>query len=198
LILTATPIPRTLALTIYGDLSVSLIDQLPPGRPGITTRWSPEGEALAAVRRAVAEGRQAFIVFPLVDDSEKLDLRAVVSGWERLRTEVFPDLSVGLLHGKMKSSEKEEVMGRFARGELKILAATPVIEVGIDVPNATVMVIEHAERFGLSQLHQLRGRVGRGAHASTCVLLSHGRLSEEARARLEVAPRLGGSLMPGR
>jgi ATP-dependent DNA helicase RecG len=180
LILTATPIPRTLALTVYGDLSVSIIDQLPPGRPGITTRWGSEGEALAAVRRAVAEGRQAFIVFPLVEDSERMDLRAVQSGWERLSRDIFPDLSVGLLHGKMKSAEKEEVMTRFVRGELHVLAATPVIEVGIDVPNATVMVILNAERFGVAQLHQLRGRVGRGRHASHCFLVSHVRAGDSA------------------
>lgn len=187
LLMTATPIPRTLALTLYGDLVVSIIDQLPPGRPVITTHWSPESAALAAVRRAVTEGRQAFIVFPLVHESERLDLRAVLKGWEHLKT-VFPNVPVGLLHGRMKSAEKEAVMSAFNRGELKILAATPVIEVGIDVPNATVLVIMNAERFGLAQLHQLRGRVGRGIHPSSCHLVS-GAPSLEAADRLKLLCR---------
>jgi ATP-dependent DNA helicase RecG len=171
LLMTATPIPRTLALTVYGDLSVSVIDQLPPGRPVITTHWSKENDALSAVRRAVAQGRQAYVVFPLVQESERLDLKAVLKGWEHLKT-AFPDIPVGLLHGKLKSAEKEAAMAAFARGELKILAATPVIEVGIDVANATVLVVMNAERFGLAQLHQLRGRIGRGVHPSSCHLVS--------------------------
>ncbi len=187
LLMTATPIPRTLALTVYGDLSVSVIDQLPPGRPGIATRWSPEGDALAAVRRAVEEGRQAYVVFPLVEESERLDLRAVLKGWEHLKS-VFPGLAVGLLHGRLKSAEKEAAMSAFARGEVQILAATPVIEVGIDVANATVLVVMNAERFGLAQLHQLRGRVGRGAHASECHLVS-GAPSVEAAERLRLLCR---------
>ena len=172
LLTTATPIPRTLALTLYGDLSVSVLAQSPPGRPGIVTRWSPEPAAWDAVRRAVARGRQAYVVFPLVEMSERLDLRAVLDGWKRLKDDVFPGLSVGLLHGRLKSREKETAMKAFARGETQILCATPVIEVGVDVPNATVMVILNAERFGLAQLHQLRGRVGRGLHPSECHLVS--------------------------
>lgn len=171
LLMTATPIPRTLALTYYGDLSVSAIDQLPPGRPPIVSRWTSETEALSGVRRAVQEGRQAYVVFPLVEESERLDLKAVLKGWEHLKG-AFPDTTVGLLHGRMKSAEKEAVMGSFARGETKILAATPVIEVGIDVANATVLVLMNAERFGLAQLHQLRGRVGRGVHPSACYVVS--------------------------
>jgi ATP-dependent DNA helicase RecG len=171
LLMTATPIPRTLALTVYGDLSVSVIDQLPPGRPVITTHWSTEGEALSAVRRAVAQGRQAYVVFPLVQESERLDLKAVLKGWEQLKI-AFPEFPVGLLHGKLKSAEKEAAMSAFARGEIKILAATPVIEVGIDVANATVLVVMNAERFGLAQLHQLRGRIGRGIHPSSCHLVT--------------------------
>jgi ATP-dependent DNA helicase RecG len=185
LIMTATPIPRTLALTLYGDLSVSTIDQLPPGRTPIRTHWTLEANALAAVRRAVQQGRQAYVVFPLVDESDKVDLRAAVKEWERLRDKVFPEYQVGLLHGRLKPREKEETMARFKRGEIHILAATPVIEVGIDVPNATVMVITNADRFGLAQLHQLRGRVGRGAHASDCYLVSHSR-SPEAAHRLQL------------
>jgi ATP-dependent DNA helicase RecG len=171
LLMTATPIPRTLALTVYGDLSVSVIDQLPPGRPEITTHWSKETDALAAVRKAVAQGRQSYVVFPLVQESERLDLKAVLIGWEQLKG-AFPTIPVGLLHGKMKSAEKEAAMSAFARGDIKILAATPVIEVGIDVANATVLVVMNAERFGLAQLHQLRGRIGRGIHPSSCHLVS--------------------------
>jgi ATP-dependent DNA helicase RecG len=192
LVMTATPIPRTLALTAYGDLDVSLVDERPPGRVPIRTRHCPasqRGEVVGLVRSEVAAGRQAYVVYPLVEESEKLeDVRAATEMAEEWRA-ALPGVSVGLLHGRMKSEEKEAAMGGFARGEVQVLVATTVIEVGVDVANATVMVIEHAERFGLSQLHQLRGRVGRGAHASTCVLLSHGRLSEEARARLEVMVR---------
>jgi ATP-dependent DNA helicase RecG len=185
LVMTATPIPRTLALTLYGDLSVSSIDQLPPGRTPIVTRWGPESGAMAAVSRVVHEGRQAYVVFPLVEESDVLDLRAAVNEWERLRSQVFSGVEVGLLHGQMKSQDKDRVMARFAGGEIKILVATPVIEVGIDVPNATVIVIMNADRFGLAQLHQLRGRVGRGAHPSECWLVSSTH-SMEARNRLRL------------
>jgi ATP-dependent DNA helicase RecG len=184
LLMTATPIPRTLALTVYGDLSVSVIDQLPPGRPLITTHWSKEEEALSAVRRAVAQGRQAYVVFPLVQESERLDLKAVLVGWEHLKA-AFPGLPVGLLHGKLKSAEKEAAMSAFARGEIKILAATPVIEVGIDVANATVLVVMNAERFGLAQLHQLRGRIGRGIHPSSCHLVT-GAPSQDSAERINL------------
>jgi ATP-dependent DNA helicase RecG len=189
LVMTATPIPRTLALTAYGDLDVSIVDEKPPGRTPIRTELRPASErrqALDVVRRAVAEGRQAYVVYPLVEESEKLeDVRAATEAsgeW----TAALPGVRVGLLHGRMKSAEKEEAMGAFSRGEIQVLVSTTVIEVGVDVPNATVMVIEHAERFGLAQLHQLRGRVGRGAASSTCVLLAYGRLSEVARSRLDV------------
>lgn len=171
LVMTATPIPRTLALTLYGDLAVSVIDQMPPGRTPIRTHWTLEGNALAAIRKEVEAGRQAYVVFPLVEESEKLELRAAVKEFERLSAQ-FPAWKWGLLHGRMKSAEKEDVMARFKWGEIQVLAATPVIEVGVDVPNATVMVIMDAERFGVAQLHQLRGRVGRGAHASDCYLVS--------------------------
>ncbi len=187
LVMTATPIPRTLAMTYYGDLSVSTIRQLPPGRPPLTTHWTLEANAMEAVRRATAAGEQAYIVFPLVEESDKLDLRAAIKEWERL-LRFFAPLSVGLLHGRMKSAEKKEVMDKFSRGETKILVATPVIEVGIDVPNATVMVIMHGERFGLAQLHQLRGRVGRGRAPSHCYLVSDAK-SPEAAARLDLLCR---------
>jgi ATP-dependent DNA helicase RecG len=188
LVMTATPIPRTLALTAYGDLDTSLVDERPPGRAPVLTLLKPASarrEVLDLVRREVLAGRQAYVVYPLVEESEKLeDVRAaaqMASEWGA----VLPGVQVGLLHGRLKSAEKEEVMGAFARGAIQVLVATTVIEVGVDVANASVMVIEHAERFGLAQLHQLRGRVGRGTSRSTCVLMSHGRLSEEARARLE-------------
>ncbi len=189
LVMTATPIPRTLALTAYGDLDVSIVDEKPPGRTPIRTLLRPASErreVLDLVKRAVAEGRQAYVVYPLVEESEKLeDVKAATEAsleW----ASALPGVRVGLLHGRMKSAEKEEAMGAFSRGEIQVLVSTTVIEVGVDVPNATVMVIEHAERFGLAQLHQLRGRVGRGAASSTCVLLAYGRLSEVARARLDV------------
>jgi ATP-dependent DNA helicase RecG len=191
-VMTATPIPRTLALTAYGDLDVSVLDELPPGRTPIKTLLRAASERRAVidlVRREVEAGRQAYVVYPLVSESEKLeDVRAatqMAAEWQQ----ALPDARVGLLHGRLKGAEKEAVMAAFARGELQVLVATTVIEVGVDVPNATVMVIEHAERFGLAQLHQLRGRVGRGRFASVCVLVAHGRLSEEARARLDVMVR---------
>jgi len=193
LLMTATPIPRTLAMTLYGDLSVSVIDQLPPGRPGILTRWSPEGAAWAAVRRAAAQGRQAYVVFPLVETSERLDLRAVMDGWRRLKEDVFPEFTVGLLHGRMKSRDKEAAMARFAAGDLHILCATPVVEVGLDVPNATVLVVLNAERFGLAQLHQLRGRVGRGRFPSECHLISHVRSPGPLGTRSAAEAEAGGA-----
>jgi ATP-dependent DNA helicase RecG len=189
LVLTATPIPRSLALTLYGDLDVSVIDQLPPGRKPIETRWY-DGEkrqlAYAEIRRTVEEGHQAYVVYPLVEESEKSDLRAATEMSRHLEREVFPDLRIGLLHGRMKSAEKDRVMSSFAAGELQVLVATTVIEVGIDVSNATLMVVEHAERFGLSQLHQLRGRVGRGAAQSLCLLVADVRDNPDARRRLEI------------
>ncbi len=189
LVLTATPIPRTLALTAYGDLDVSLLDERPPGRTPIRTLQrgaSQRGAVVKLLHDELRAGRQAYIVYPLVEESEKLeDVRAaaqMASEWQAL----LPGWRVGLLHGRLPSAEKDEVMQAFAGGRLDLLVATTVIEVGVDVPNATVMVIEHAERFGLAQLHQLRGRVGRGRAASTCILMNHARLSAEARARLDV------------
>ncbi|MBI4666278.1 MAG: ATP-dependent DNA helicase RecG [Nitrospinae bacterium] len=175
LIMTATPIPRTLAMTLYGDLDVSVIDEMPPGRAGITTRIfdpSVRRAALELIRAEVKKGRQAYIIYPLVEESEKLELKAATAMFESLSEEDLAGLRLGLTHGRMKSAEKDEVMGRFARGEIDALVSTTVIEVGIDNPNATVMMIEHADRFGLSQLHQLRGRVGRGAHQSHCLLMA--------------------------
>jgi ATP-dependent DNA helicase RecG len=192
LVMTATPIPRTLALTTYGDLDVSLIDERPPGRSPVRTVQRPAGERGAVVellRREVAAGHQGYVVYPLIEESEKLeDVRAATEMAARWQAEL-PGVRVALLHGRMKPAEKDEVMSAFARGEVSVLVATTVIEVGVDIPNATVMVIEHAERYGLAQLHQLRGRVGRGPAPSTCVLLAHGRLSPDARARLEVLVR---------
>ncbi len=189
LVMTATPIPRTLALTAYGDLDVSVVDEKPPGRNPIRTilrAASARREVVGLVRREVDAGRQAYVVYPLVEESEKLeDVRAATEAADEWR-KALPGVSVGLLHGRMKSAEKEETKAAFAGGAVQVLVATTVIEVGVDVANATVMVIEHAERFGLAQLHQLRGRVGRGRAASTCVLLAHGRLSQVARSRLDV------------
>jgi ATP-dependent DNA helicase RecG len=194
LVMTATPIPRTLALTAYGDLDVSVVDQRPPGRTPIRTVLRPASDRRAVidlVAREVAAGRQAYVVYPLVEESEKLeDVKAATQMAEEWRAALH-GAQVGLLHGRLKSAEKEAVMAAFAANKVQVLVATTVVEVGVDVANATVMVVEHAERFGLSQLHQLRGRVGRGPAASTCVLISHGRLSEVARARLEVMTRTG-------
>jgi ATP-dependent DNA helicase RecG len=188
LVMTATPIPRTLALTECGDMDVSVIRGLPPGRQPVRTLVKPESrrdEVYALVREHIARGRQAYVIYPLVEESEKVDLKAATAMAEHLSRDVFPDLQVALLHGRMKAGEKESVMQAFAAGRLHILVATTVVEVGVDVPNATVMVVEHAERFGLSQLHQLRGRVGRGSHESVCVLLYQSPWSEEARGRLK-------------
>jgi ATP-dependent DNA helicase RecG len=191
LVLTATPIPRTLSLTLYGDLDVSILDELPPGRTPIETHLTSEPHlngVWGGVRREVAAGHQAYIVYPVIEES-KLELKAAIEEYERLSKEVFPQLRLGLLHGRLSSEEKEEVMQRFHKNEVQILVATTVVEVGVDVPNATVMVIEHAERFGLSQLHQLRGRIGRGAQKSHCILVAPVRMTEEARARLETMVR---------
>jgi ATP-dependent DNA helicase RecG len=188
LVMTATPIPRTLALTTYGDLDVSVMREMPPGRQPIATTARPESrrdEIYAFVRRQIEEGRQAYVIYPLVEESEKVDLKAATEMADHLSQDVFPDLRVALLHGRMKQDAKDRVMSAFVRHEFDILVSTTVIEVGIDVPNATVMLIEHAERFGLSQLHQLRGRVGRGAHKSYCILLFQYPLTDQGRERLQ-------------
>ncbi len=194
LVLTATPIPRTLAMTVYGDLDVSVIDALPPGRKPIRTRVFEEPERRRAyqfVQDEVRAGRQAYIVYPLVEESEKVDLRAAIEGAERLQRSVFRTVRVGLLHGRMKGEDKERTMAAFKSGEIQVLVSTTVIEVGVDVPNATVMLIEHAERFGLAQLHQLRGRVGRGSQQSYCLLLASllGEEGSAAHQRLDVMVR---------
>ena len=192
LVMTATPIPRTLSLTIYGDLNVSVIDELPPGRQKIETEWVKEKdrtELYMKVKREIQKGRQAYVVYPLVEESEKLEeLKAATSMAEHIQKDIFPDLRVGLLHGQMKSVEKQEVMSGFKSRKLDILVATTVIEVGIDVPNATIMVIENAERFGLAQLHQLRGRVGRGSDKSYCYLVGTAK-SEDSYRRIQVMVR---------
>jgi ATP-dependent DNA helicase RecG len=191
LVLTATPIPRTLSLTLYGDLDVSILDELPPGRTPIETRMTTASHLPGvwnSLRREVEAGRQAYIVYPVIEES-KLELKAAVEEFQRLSTEIFPKLRVGLLHGRLSSEEKDQVMQRFRQNEIQVLVATTVVEVGVDVPNASVMVIEHAERFGLSQLHQLRGRIGRGAQKSHCVLVAPAHLTDEARARLETMVR---------
>ena len=188
LTMTATPIPRSLAMTIHGDLDVSLLDELPPGRTPIKTillTHSQIGKAYQLIRQEIVKGRQAYIVFPLIEESETLSAKAATSEAERLQQEVFQDLRIGLLHGKMRPEEKDTVMSRFAAGETDILVSTTVVEVGVDVPNSTVMVIENADRFGLSQLHQLRGRVGRGSHQSYCVLVSDSR-AEATLTRLSI------------
>ncbi len=188
LVMTATPIPRTLALTMYGDLDVAVIRELPPGRRPIKTTVKPEtrrDEVYRFVRQQLEAGRQAYIIYPLVEESEKIDLKAATAMADHLAQEVFPEYKVALLHGRMNPEAKDRVMSAFARGDYQVLVATTVVEVGIDVPNATVMVVEHAERFGLAQLHQLRGRVGRGPHESYCILLYQPPLSEQARARLQ-------------
>jgi ATP-dependent DNA helicase RecG len=186
LVMSATPIPRSLALTLYGDLDISVIDELPPGRQPIHTRWLLPRErerAYAFIRSQVAAGRQAFILYPLIEESEKIDARAAVDEYERLQETIFRAERLGLLHGKMKAREKEEVMSRFHRRELDILVSTSVVEVGIDVPNATVMLVEGADRFGLAQLHQFRGRVGRGEDKSYCLLLSDSASPDDPQTR---------------
>lgn len=189
LVMTATPIPRSLAMTVYGDLDVSVIDELPPGRTPIKTVVVGEDKRVGVykgIERELKLGRQAYVVYPLIDESEKLDLKAATAMFEELRDRVFPHRAVGLLHGKMKSDEKDAIMRAFVAGEIEVLVSTTVIEVGVDVPNASTMVIEHAERFGLSQLHQLRGRVGRGAEQSYCVLLTGDKKTAVAKERLGI------------
>jgi ATP-dependent DNA helicase RecG len=187
LVMTATPIPRTLALTECGDMEVSVIRGLPPGRQPIRTMVKADSrrdEAFAMMREEIRRGRQVYVIYPLVEKSEKVDLKAATAMHEQI-ARVFPEFAVALLHGRMKGDEKDAVMQRFAAGQLHILVSTTVVEVGVDVPNATLMVVEHAERFGLSQLHQLRGRIGRGQHASTCVLLYQAPWTDDARERLK-------------
>ena len=188
LVMTATPIPRTLALTLYGDLDVSTIRDVPPGRLPIKTTAKPESrrdEIYGFIREQLDAGRQAYVIYPLVEESEKVDVKAATEMAAHLATEIFPDYRVGLLHGRMKTDAKDRVMKAFAAGELQMLVCTTVVEVGVDVANASVMVVEHAERFGLSQLHQLRGRVGRAQHQSYCFLQYQSPLSDEARERLK-------------
>jgi ATP-dependent DNA helicase RecG len=189
LVMTATPIPRTLALTLYGDLDLSVLDELPPGRTPILTKCVPDDRSTKVwefVRKQVAAGHQAYVVYPVVAENEESELKAAIQMYRELSGVVFKDLRVGLLHGRLDAELKDQVMRMFQGGELQILVATTVIEVGVDVPNASVMVIEHAERFGLAQLHQLRGRIGRGAAKSYCVLMTGGKVSEEARRRLGI------------
>jgi len=192
LVMTATPIPRTLALTLYGDLDISILDELPPGRSAIVTRRVSDErstEVWAFLRKQVAAGRQAYVVYPVIDESETLDVKAATKMYNELSKRILPDLRVGLLHGRLDADEKDAVMRRFQRGELDVLVATTVIEVGVDVPNANLMIVEHAERFGLSQLHQLRGRIGRGPAKSFCVLMTGGKVSEEGEQRLDAMVR---------
>lgn len=189
LVMTATPIPRTLAMTLFGDLSLSVIDELPPGRSAVETKIffeSRRSQLYDMIRTEIGQKHQVYIIYPLVEETEKSDLKAAIQMAEHLEKDIFPTLRIGLLHGRMSPEEKESVMVRFKLNEIDILVSTTVIEVGIDVPNATLMVIEHAERFGLSQLHQLRGRVGRGSVRSRCILLTTGQLSQDAEKRLKV------------
>ena len=188
LVMTATPIPRTLAMTLYGDLDVSVIDELPPGRKPIHTQHVFDNQLSSlyqSIRRQIMQGRQVYIVFPLIEESEKIDLKNLEEGYEAL-CQIFPDMSLSKVHGRMKAKEKEAEMQRFVKGETQILVATTVIEVGVNVPNASVMVIMEAQRFGLSQLHQLRGRVGRGADQSYCILVTGYKMSEETRKRIDI------------
>ncbi|MCF6266158.1 MAG: ATP-dependent DNA helicase RecG [Desulfuromusa sp.] len=189
LVMTATPIPRTLSMTLYGDLSVSVIDQLPPGRKPVTTmRFSSvqREKAYQLIRQELQQGRQAYVVYPLVEESEKSDLQAATVAAETFAKDIFPEFNVGLLHGQMKTVDKDAVMNSFRQGKIQLLVSTTVIEVGVDIPNTTVMMVEHADRFGLSQLHQLRGRVGRGADKSYCLLIPSEHYSEDAARRLRV------------
>jgi ATP-dependent DNA helicase RecG len=192
LVMTATPIPRTLALTLYGDLDLSVLDELPPGRTPIVTRRITDDrspEVWDFLRKQVAKGHQVYVVYPVIAENEETELKAAIHMYRELSGKVFADLKVGLLHGRLDSELKDQVMRRFQNGELQILVATTVIEVGVDVPNATVMVIEHAERFGLAQLHQLRGRIGRGAAKSYCILMTGGKVTEEGERRLDAMVR---------
>jgi ATP-dependent DNA helicase RecG len=186
MVMTATPIPRTLALTLFGDIDVSQIDELPPGRKPVLTAVRTEAQRLQVfgfMQKEIEAGRQVYVVYPLVEENEKLDFIAVTEGYEAMRRR-FPELQVGIVHGRMKPEAKDFEMQRFKRGETKILVATTVIEVGVDVPNASVMIVENSNRFGLSQLHQLRGRVGRGANQSYCILMTGEKTSEDAKRRL--------------
>jgi ATP-dependent DNA helicase RecG len=192
LVMTATPIPRTLALTLYGDLDVSVLDELPPGRTPVVTRSVPDERAPEVwdfVRKQIAGGHQAYVVYPVIEENEERVVKAALQMHRQLREKIFPSLHVGLLHGRLDAEEKEHVMREFQQGKIEVLVATTVIEVGVDVPNATVMVIEHADRFGLAQLHQLRGRIGRGAAKSYCVLMHGGKVSEEGERRLDAMVR---------
>jgi len=192
LVMTATPIPRTLALTLYGDLDVSVLDELPPGRTPVVTRSLADERAPEVwdfVRKQIGAGHQAYVVYPVIEENEERELKAAQQMHRQLREKIFPNLHVGLLHGRLDADEKEHVMREFQQGKIEILVATTVIEVGVDVPNATVMVIEHADRFGLAQLHQLRGRIGRGAAKSYCVLMRGGKVSEEGERRLDAMVR---------
>ncbi len=192
LVMTATPIPRTLALTLYGDLDVSVLDELPPGRTPVVTRSVPDersAEVWDFVRKQTGAGHQAYVVYPVIEENEERELKAAQQMYRELREKIFSDLHVGLLHGRLDANEKEHVMREFQAGKIEVLVATTVIEVGVDVPNATVMVIEHADRFGLAQLHQLRGRIGRGAAKSYCVLMRGGKVSEEGERRLDAMVR---------
>ena len=188
LVMTATPIPRTLAMTVYGDLEVSIIDELPPGRLPIITQLcyeSRRGQSYELMRQVLRQGRQVYVVYPLIEESEKTDLRAATAMAEQLQREVLPEFRVGLLHGRLKSDQKEHIMRAFSTGDIEVLVSTTVIEVGVDVSNATLMLVEHAERFGLAQLHQLRGRVGRSHHQAYCLLMADFPMSEEAKQRLQ-------------
>jgi ATP-dependent DNA helicase RecG len=192
LVMTATPIPRTLALTLYGDLDISILDQMPPGRTPIVTRRVSDDrseEVWQFLRKQVAAGHQAYVVYPVIEENEERELKAAIKMYRELSGRIFSDLKVGLLHGRLDPDLKEQVMRMFQKGELQILVSTTVIEVGVDVANATVMVIEHAERFGLAQLHQLRGRIGRGAAKSYCILMTGGKISEEGEQRLDAMVR---------
>lgn len=189
LIMTATPIPRTLAMSVYGDLDISVIDELPPGRTPIKTMKfykSHRPEAFKLVKKEILQGRQCYVIYPLIEESEKVDLKAATEMAEHIKKDIFPEYNLGLLHGRIKTEEKEKIMKDFKEGRINILVSTTVIEVGIDVPNASVMLIEHAERFGLAQLHQLRGRVGRGQYQSYCLLMAEYPLSDDAKRRLDI------------
>ena len=189
--MTATPIPRTLSMSVYGDLDISIIDELPKGRKPIKTIHQYDANRLKLngfLRKEIEKGRQVYVVYPLIEESEKLDLKDLMDGYESI-ARAFPEFPISIVHGKMKAADKDFEMARFVKGETKIMVATTVIEVGVNVPNASVMVIENAERFGLAQLHQLRGRVGRGAEQSYCVLVTSYKLSKEARTRVETMVR---------
>jgi ATP-dependent DNA helicase RecG len=191
--MTATPIPRTLAMTLYGDLDSSIIDELPPGRKPIKTYHFFDSSRLKVfgfIRKQIKEGRQIYVVYPLINESETLDLKDLMDGYYSLSREFpLPEYAISIVHGKMKAQDKDYEMQRFIKGETQIMVSTTVIEVGVDVPNATVMIIENAERFGLSQLHQLRGRVGRGAEQSYCILMTSSKLTNEGKKRIETMVR---------